>query len=133
MSATLCARLRHWWNKSSRAGKPIHRASLNLETLEMRTVPSNMPAGFAPAPDNQVFLATVYQGELQRPIESVGLTFWSNQLNQNVSREISIDFNSLLGRDPDPSGLLYFTQALQSGATPQDVQARIMGSDEFFA
>jgi hypothetical protein len=149
MSATLCARLRRWWNKSSRAGKPIHRASLNLETLEMRRVPSNMPAGFAPAPDNQVFLATVYQGELQRPIESVGLTFWSNQLNQNVSRaqvvgailnsneyfsrEISIDFNSLLGRDPDPSGLLYFTQALQSGATPQDVQARIMGSDEFFA
>jgi hypothetical protein len=50
-----------------------------------------------------------------------------------LSREISTDYNLLLGREPDPSGSLHFKQALQNGATPQEVQARIMGSDEFFA
>ncbi|HEV3084166.1 MAG TPA: DUF4214 domain-containing protein [Gemmataceae bacterium] len=149
MFAALSARLRRWWTESSRASKSGHRVSLGLETLETRTVPSNMPAISALPPDNQVFLATVYQGELQRPIDSVGLSSWGNQLNQNVgraqvvgailnsneylSREISTDFDALLSRDPDPTGLLHFMQALQNGATPQEVQARIMGSDEFFA
>jgi len=149
MSAALTERLRRWWNKSSRARRSISRVSLGLETLETRTVPSNMPGGVALPFDNQVFLATVYQGELQRPIDSVGLSSWGNQLNQNVSRaqvvgailnsneyfarEISTDFNALLGRNPDSGGLLNFMQALQNGATPQEVEARIMGSDEFFA
>ena len=50
-----------------------------------------------------------------------------------MSREISTDYHSLLGRDPDLGGLLHFMQARQSGVTPQQVQAGIMGSDEFFA
>ena len=83
------------------------------------------------------------------PIDGGGLASWTNQLNQNVSRaqvdgailnsneylsrEISTDYHSLLGRDPDLGGLLHFMQARQSGVTPQQVQAGIMGSDEFFA
>jgi hypothetical protein len=134
-----------WWNRPGRA-KPI---PLALEALETRTVPSNLPAGAALAADNQVFLATVYQGELQRPIDGFGLAAWGNELNQNVSRaqvvgaipnsteylsrEVATDYRSLLGRNPDPSGLQYFTRVLENGATPQEVQARIMGSDEFFA
>jgi hypothetical protein len=149
MSATLSVRPRRWWNKSSRASKSPSRVSLGLETLETRAVPSNVPPGSALPSDNQIFLATVYQGELHRPIDSAGLASWENQLDQNVSRaevvgailnsneylsrEISTDYNLLLGREPDPSGSLHFMQALQNGATPQEVQARIMGSDEFFA
>ena len=146
MFGTRSARLRYWWNKSNRASKSPRRVTLGLETLETRTVPSNVP----PLPsDNQIFLATLYQGELQRPIDSGGLASWGNQLDQNVSRaavvgailnsneylsrEISTDYHLLLGRDPDPSGLLHFTQARENGATPQEVQASIMGSDEFFA
>jgi hypothetical protein len=146
MSAALSARLRRWWNTSSPASKSPQRVSLGLETLETRTVPSSVPGL---PPDNQIFLATVYQGELQRPIDSSGLASWGNQLDQNVSRaevvgailtsneylsrELSTDYHLLLGRDPDPSGLLHFMQALENGATPQEVQASIMGSDEFFA
>src|SRR5438105_10875854 len=149
MSATLLARLRHWWNMPPRAARSIPATSLCLESLETRMVPSNLPAGLAPPSANQVFLATIYQGELKRPIESEGLSYWNSQLTQNnsrgqvvgailnsteyESREIKTDFNSLLGRDPDPSGLQAFLQALQQGATPQAVKATILGSEEFFS
>jgi Domain of unknown function (DUF4214) len=149
MFANVGRNLRRQWKNSGRARRASHPVPLSLEALENRLVPSSLPAGPGLAFANQVFLATVYQGELQRPIDSVGLAAWGNELNQGASRaqvvgailssneyfrsEITTDYESLLGRAPDPSGLSYFTQALEEGATPQTVQAAIMGSDEFFA
>jgi hypothetical protein len=149
MSGTLVARLRHWWNKPNQVNQRRRGVLLDLETLETRTVPSNLPAGLAPPPDNQVFLATVYQGELRRPIDDAGLLFWENQLNQNLgraqvvgailnsneyfSRLVSTDFSALLGRAPDAAGLAYWVSEMDQGATPQAVKANILGSDEFFA
>jgi hypothetical protein len=149
MSAPLLARLRRWWNKSNRASTSIHGVSLRLEMLEQRTVPSNLPAGFAPPPANQVFLATVYQGELQRPIETAGLSYWDHQLKQNVGRNqvvgailnsneyfrraIGTDYNSLLGRTPDADGLAYWAGQLQQGKSESTVLAGLLGSNEFFS
>jgi hypothetical protein len=143
MSATLIARLRRWFNNSRRETGRRHGVSLNLEALETRLVPSTVPP-----PANDVFLATVYQGELQRPIDNAGLAFWGGQLSHNVGRGqvvgailnsdelfrrvISTDFNALLGRDADPAGLQSFVLAMRNGATPQDVKASILASDEFF-
>jgi hypothetical protein len=47
--------------------------------------------------------------------------------------EITADYNALLGRDPDPTGMLDYLRTLQGGATPQEVRASLLGSDEFFS
>jgi hypothetical protein len=125
------------WNKT---------VSLNLEPLECRALPSGMSPIQAPA--EPTFLATLYQGELRRIIDPAGLASWVDLLtktgdrtqvaegilnsNEFLNREVTIDYNTLLGRAPDTGGLLNFVQALENGMTPQEVQARIMGSDEFF-
>jgi hypothetical protein len=145
MSATLVARLRRWFRNSGRENSFRRGVSLNLEALETRLVPSNAPV---PPPASDVFLATVYQGELQRPIDAAGLAYWDAQLSQGVSRAqvagailnseeffrriVSTDYNALLGRDADAGGLQLFVQALLNGATPQNVKATILASDEFF-
>jgi hypothetical protein len=141
MPAALNVRLHRWWNKDNHSPKAARAVPLGLEQLEDRALPS--------AALNQTFLATLYQGELKRNIEPTALTFWNNQLSQTGSRaqvagailhsneffnrEVATDFTSLLGRNADAGGLQTFVQDLQNGATPQQIQALIMGSDEFFA
>jgi hypothetical protein len=128
------------WNKT---------VTLDLEPLENRALPSAMPVAPIQAPVDQTFLATLYQGELKRIIDPSGLASWGNLLSQTgdrtqvaqgilssnefLDREVAIDYNTLLGRAPDAGGLQNFVQALENGMTPQEVQAQIMGSDEFFA
>jgi hypothetical protein len=149
MSAPFASPLRRWWLHATKPSRSIRNVSLNLETLEKRTVPTvvhwaNLPQ---PAP-NDVFLATLYQGELQRPIDPAGLGYWRSVVgepngrtqaaqgifssNEYFNREIWTDYSALLGRDPDPQGWLTFMHAFQDGATPQAVKASILGSDEFF-
>jgi hypothetical protein len=123
--------------------------SLSLETLERRALPSASPLSTIPPPLNDTYLATVYQGELKRDLDASGLGYWGGQLAQGSSRRqvaqgilssdeyfgdaIGSDYDTLLGRSPDPGGWQAFLQALRNGATPQDVEASVMGSDEFFA
>ena len=125
----------------------MQSSALRLERLEVRTVPSTVDGLHRlQPPANDVFVATLYQGELQRPVDQSSLTFWNNQtgnrtqvaaaiLNSNAafSRAIATDFRTFLGRDPDAVGMKFYLQALQGGATPQQLKASIMGSDEFFA
>ncbi len=141
MSASMMVCLRRWLNRSNDSEKAIRRLPLGVEQLEDRSLPA--------VTLNQAFLATLYQGELGRDIESSGLSYWNNQLvqtgsrvqvagaildsNEFLAREVTTDYQSLLGRAPDPSGLQTFVGALQTGTTPQQVQALLMGSDEFFA
>src|SRR5262249_55861651 len=141
MPARFAVRLHRWWNESKRFDKVTHAVPLRVEELENRSLPSVAP--------NQAFLATLYQGELGRNIEADALTYWNNALSQTASRtqvagailnsdeyfgrEVTLDYHSLLGRDPDPLGLQSFVQVLRTGATPQQVQTQIMGSNEFFA
>ncbi len=138
MSAKLLSR---WWNGSRRPKTSARSVPLNVESLETRMVPAQPPL-------NDVFVATLYQVELQRIVDGTGLTYWRNQLNQGGSRtqvvnsilntdevygrEITADYSSLLGRAPDSVGWQHYMQALQQGATPQDVKASILGSDEFY-
>jgi Domain of unknown function (DUF4214) len=149
MTATFVSRLRRWWTNVNKSTKPAREVHLTLETLEKRTVPSAAPGlNLQPVP-NDTFLATIYQGELGRPIDSAGLSYWDGQLNQRASRTavvdgilssneylnrvVTLDYISLLGRLPDAGGLAYWSAKLQQGDTPQDVKASIMGSDEFFS
>jgi hypothetical protein len=150
MSAPFASRLRRWRHNATKSSRSVRPISLNLETLEKRTVPAILSAmrPLQPAP-NDVYLATLYQGELQRPIDSTGLGYWRSVVqepngltqaaegilnsNEYFNREVWTDYGSLLGRDPDPQGWLTFMHALQNGATPQEVKASILGSDEFFS
>jgi hypothetical protein len=149
MTATLFSHLSRWWNKPRPSAQPDRTVSLGLETLERRALPSASPLANLQPPLNDTYLATVYQGELKRDIDAGGLVYWRDQLAQGSSRtqvtqgilssneyfsdDIASDYNTLLGRSPDPVGGQFFLQALQHGATPQEVEASIMGSEEFFA
>ena len=98
---------------------------------------------------NATFLATVYQGELGRDLDATGVSYWGTLLSQTgdrtqvaagilssteyLNKEVWTDYGTLLGRAPDASGWFTFVHALRDGATPQDVQATILGSNEFYA
>ena len=41
-------------------------------------------------------------------------------------------YRSYLGRAPDPSGWTYWTKKIQGGMREEGVEARVLGSDEFF-
>lgn len=45
---------------------------------------------------------------------------------------VSSDYQTLLGRSPDPGGLALFTSQLAAGATQEQVIAEIAGSQEFY-
>jgi hypothetical protein len=97
---------------------------------------------------NQNWLTQLYADLFHRPLDSFGLTTWSNLLNQGVSRtqvvqliQSSLEYrtnvvealySSLLNRPADPSGLNTFTSFLGSGGTATLVEAAILGSAEYF-
>jgi hypothetical protein len=98
---------------------------------------------------NNGFVTALYQDALNRLPDPGGLSFFIQELNNNVSRQtvasqifasteffndlIAADYQTLLGRAPDPIGAAAFLLAFQSGATDQAVTAAILGSPEAFA
>jgi hypothetical protein len=94
------------------------------------------------------FLNALYGNVLGRPIDPIGVETWGTAMLFGAPR-ISVAFlvasslegnqvtvanlyRTLLGRQPDPAGLSFFTNSLATGARVGDVTAAILGSNEFF-
>ena len=96
--------------------------------------------------NNNQFLDAVYQFVLGRGIDPTGQAFWTQQLNQGVSRTAVVQqilasqeagnlkvanfYRDLLGRAPD-DGAAFWTQQLSAGASEFDVIAGFLSSNEF--
>jgi hypothetical protein len=102
---------------------------------------------------NQRYVNDVFFELLNRPADPGALQFYGGLLQGGASRGsvlLNIEsavvgghneyldntvnrlYQSYLGRNADPGGLVAFTTELTNGATIQKVQSEIMGSDEYF-
>jgi hypothetical protein len=94
------------------------------------------------------FLHALFVDVLGRPIDSVSEAFYLGLAASATRTEIALDvlvsdeararfvsgaYEQFLGRSPSPSELQAFVQALQSGATDEDVIADVVGSNEYLA
>jgi hypothetical protein len=120
--------------------KPHAQRPLALEALEDRCVPSAA---------NQHFVENIYQALLNRPADHSGLTTWTAALDNGVSRTLVVQqieqndeykgkligglYAKLLNRALDPSGLKTWTAFLDAGHNTNELEARILGSGEYFA
>jgi hypothetical protein len=92
----------------------------------------------------------MYQTLLGRPADTVGQAFWGSQLDNGLmtptavaldieasleyrSRVVEGLFHQLLNREADPHGLQTYDSMLGSGVLPQQIEATLLGSDEYFA
>jgi hypothetical protein len=123
-----------------RALRRLDRRRLGIEGLEDRTVPA--------VSLNQAFVASVYQGLLDRPADASGLAYWSNLLNGGASTasvvtgitnssefmtdQVQQYYTAFLRRTGSSSDLGYWVKQKQAGATWQQIEAGITGSDEYF-
>ncbi len=98
---------------------------------------------------NQGYVLGLYQDVLGRVPSAAELNGWVTQLNSGTSRLavaisfltsteyrtdlIEADYQTFLGRSADQAGLNSFLQAMQMGATDQEVLASIFGSPEGYA
>jgi hypothetical protein len=96
--------------------------------------------------NNSQFLDAVYQFVLGRGIEPAGQAFWTQKLNQTVSRTAVVQqilaspeansvkvanfYRDILGREPD-AGAGFWTQQLNAGASEFNVMAGFLASDEY--
>jgi hypothetical protein len=100
------------------------------------------------APLNQAYVTQLYVSVLQRQPDPAGLTFWTNQLNQNLATmsqvalgfttspefrmlEVQDVYQQYLHRSADPIGLSGWTQYLVQGHTVEQLQAEIVASQEY--
>jgi hypothetical protein len=92
----------------------------------------------------------MYQENLGRGSDQGGLDYWTNQLNsgtsladiqnairgsqegQNYQNDYTINafYNSILGRNAEPTKLDFYRNALQNGSSMDDIVNAISGSDE---
>jgi hypothetical protein len=105
------------------------------------------PISLSSAAD-EAFLRSAYEDLLGRAPDSGGLTFWSAQLANGVSRSavaaailasteyrsdlVKSYYQTFLGRAPDSAGVTYWVAQLNAGATDESVIASIVGSSEFY-
>jgi len=102
------------------------------------------------------FVSQMYLAILLRPADSGGLAYWVNRLQTGMTRSqlvlnfmastefqtnaaiqnrilVSLFYFTLLDRDADANGYLYFDNILDSGQTPQSVITTFLGSAEYQA
>lgn len=93
------------------------------------------------------YVQGVYNDVLKRNAEPGGLSFWSDFVNNNGRTALANTFintqefrtqlvtswyNTYLHRNVDPGGNAFWTGQLASGATQEQIQARLAGSLEYF-
>ena len=100
------------------------------------------------ATQNQAYVTQLYVTVLRRQPDTAGLTFWTNQLNQNVATtsqvalafttskefrmlEVQDVYQKYLHRSADPIGLSGWTQYLVQGHTVEQLQAEVVASQEY--
>jgi PKD repeat protein len=97
---------------------------------------------------NDRYVAAVYHDLLGRDADPGALTYWTNQLDNNLPRAsfvltvlgsteyrrkvVDSLFQSLLGRPADPTGLAYFANFLASGTIDQ-VKVILLSSAEYYS
>jgi sugar lactone lactonase YvrE len=98
---------------------------------------------------NQQFIRQIYLELLQRPVDSGALTTFSAALDQGaltrtqLVQEITASqeyrtlvvqnlYMRILHRSADPSGLSTFVTLLAQGGTAEQIEAQLLGSDEYF-
>ncbi len=97
----------------------------------------------------QRLVAQMYLDLLGRPVDAGGLAVWAGQLNQGsilasqVARGITSSpeyltgvveslYQETLHRQADPAGLSHWVNFLSQGGTDQQLQANLLGSNEYF-
>jgi hypothetical protein len=121
------------------------RAKPAFEALEDRCTPAN----FANA--NEAFIGQVYQHLLSRPVDSAGLAMWGGFLTSNGDHRLAayavetaapqyefwihqaeLNYMTLLHRPADPAAVNAFVSTAAAGGTIEQLQALILGSQEYF-
>jgi hypothetical protein len=99
---------------------------------------------------NQSFVQQLYLDLLNRQVDTVGLTYFCSQLDQNLmsrsqvtaaivaspeyhNDEIVSLYQKLLHRLPDPKAFTAWGNFLNQGGTYEELEAKILGSAEYFA
>jgi hypothetical protein len=98
---------------------------------------------------NQAYVSALYLDLLQRPVDSVGLSYWSTLLDQGTPRTVVAQqlthspeyfgtiirpaYHKFLGREADATGLAYWTNLMVNGLTDQQLEAGLIGSAEYYA
>jgi uncharacterized secreted protein with C-terminal beta-propeller domain len=112
--------------------------------------PSPSPPVTDPDPQTSDFVAQLYRDLLHREVDASGLANWGGLLRQHQLTRAQVAqalvsspeyrnnlvqslYAGLLGRVADPSGLDTFVGLLGRGGTAEQVEAAILGSDEYFA
>jgi hypothetical protein len=129
----------------------------NVQFLQSGGTIRDLKANFLGSPEyfqtqgnstNDGWLMALYPDVLGRLIDQNGLTTWTQQLNQGVSRTAIANsillstesstrlvegyYPQYLGRPADPSGLQTFSSQLAAGASEESVIMSLLTSDEFF-
>jgi hypothetical protein len=127
---------------------------VNLTAANNATLPGGLLTGTVTIKDNdgtqtQRFVAQVYVDLLRRPVDQGGLSFWGNFLSQPGNTRTSMvrmledssearavvvrdAYTTFLRRPADDGGLGLFVGMIGGGATVEDVQAELIGSDEYY-
>jgi hypothetical protein len=112
------------------------------------TLSVNNTALVSAGDQNHRFVAQVYLDLLDRVVDPSGLQYWGGLLDAGTLNraqvvqgielsleyrivEVNSAYSQILGRAADPTGLSAFVQALQNGATLEQVKADLAGSPEF--
>jgi hypothetical protein len=98
---------------------------------------------------NKAFVTQVYLDLLKRPVDDVGLAFWSGQLDNGAPRAVISQalthsdeyfatiikpaYVTFLGRAADSTGLAYWTGQMQAGLTDEELEAGFIASPEYYA
>lgn len=125
-----------------------------MSVTSVKTYPVNYVSLDTPL-NNQSFIQMLYKNILDRPADQGGLNFWTSELNnqlktrdqvisafvdslesaskfQNPSEIVTSLYHSLLVREPDQSGLSYWSTQISSGAQKAgDIAAALAHSAEF--
>jgi hypothetical protein len=119
-----------------------------ITTADRFNYDPNVPPGNGPTP-NQRYVSQIYLDLLQRSVDPTGLADWSRLLDQAMPRtqfvqliERSLEYRTdvvqglyrkVLGRGADPTGLTVWVNYLSQGNTADQLEAAILGSDEYYA
>jgi hypothetical protein len=98
---------------------------------------------------DQRFVSRVYLDLLQRPVDAVGLAYWSGLLDNGAPRSIVAAqlthsneyfatiikpaYVKFLGRAADATGLAYWTNQMRAGLTDEQLEANFIASPEYYA
>ncbi|HVX15996.1 MAG TPA: GDSL-type esterase/lipase family protein [Pirellulales bacterium] len=129
--------------RGSQAARPLRG-----ERLEWRHYLSGVSPMANPATANAAFVQAVYQDVLGRPVDPVSLAWGVGEINAGVPRAtfadqvivsneafrdfITATYQHFLGRTADEISLQYWLQQMRAGMTNQQIEATLLGSDEFY-